>query len=593
MPALEPNTPTVTEQPTPSPLERGATSVVKDSVGAIQWVVKPVTDAIAREWEKFTEENSTESFKIYKDGSATTVVSGETIARGDVKGSVTKGMRYAPVVIEILTGKYANLKYDLGTNANEVEVTQDAEWKDAGEMGIRSGAHFERISHREISFTVDYYLPNEDVSPLVENWAALHEITSAPTGGSTASRQPPLLIITIGKQKYGNCVLTKFNGKYDNPLPDNAGLRHAEVSVSFIAFGGIGSVYQTAPPYAPTSLQADVADETQSETEERQKQAAIEQTLADCIGDQARSVTKIINEGHSGNVPHWLSLTPEAFVQAAVAGLMDEVIDDTAIQQRLKESLARSVARKYATLPQDISILENALINGDSSPPLGGSGLLTEIIPSEGITNYEKIKADYDIIYTGIINKTLKKDVTENPNANSAQTMLFDPIKGVAVCGAKLLEQGINLTTDANTTDEATLKAINNFIANKDDTTLIEAFNIPDSGQQNILKVLKQGQPYDSKQDFYDYIDDNTLNYSGASAWSGFNSYQAEQLTVINTFIADSSTDVAAIKTRFGVTNEVAIKIKNGGNAFSSLEKFYKATGGMEQGVEALIAFTK
>lgn len=514
----------------------------------------------------------------------------EIIPISDTPGELTKGLRYSPLQLDILTGKYANKKFDLGTNIVELETSQTAEWTDLNDHGIRPGAQFQKISHREITISLDYYLPNQDVSPLVENWAHLHELTSDATAGNTANRQPPLLIITVGFQRYRNAVMTSFNARYDTPLPEKAGLRHCVVNISFIAFGGLGSPYQTAPPFAITPLTIDVGAETINETQARQVETVVTRGLADCIGDETATVNQIIRDGRASDPNAWLSLqSPDAFINVLVAGFADSVVGSGEIQARLRQDLARQVAAKYAS-PSEALILERSLINDVITPPATTLGNLTTLLP-DGRTVYEALKTDYDQIYQSIINKSVTGDIMTNSSRASAQEMLTDAIKGVAVCGVRLLNQKVNVTDNASGVDINSLKMINTAIAQNDDATLIDIFAIPTTGRTAILNAIKRGSSYESKQEFQQFVNENTSPAFGLTAWNNFLSWQNQQLTDINNFIATE--DNTAIADRFNVDSTVANDIKNNGNSYNNLPKFYQKVGGVETGIPLILNFYK
>lgn len=522
------------------------------------------------------------------------VINGQSILTEAVKGSLYKsnGLQYNSINIDILSGKYANLHFDMGTNAEEFSVSQSAEWSDSKLSGIRTGGNFSNISPRELNFSVDYYSHNQDISPLVENWAHLHELTSAGTGTNikAKTKQPPLLLITSGLQRYANAVMKEFSVQYDNPFPLNGGWRHAVVTVSFTVFGGTGSIYQTAPPHAPTPLEFLVSQETEAERVKRGQAGALKTLFSSCVGDEAEDISKIFLEEKYRDPQAFLKLkSPEAFVQAAVSGMMSDpaVRGNDAIKERLKKDLAQVMVRNENGITPDLyTQLTQAVISGD---PAGLPDELVSELNADGKSVYDVLKASYDKILKGITEDTLSKDILNKPEEIEAQNRL----RKSARCGVEALSGNLTTTTDAGQNDVYNVKAINAFLAsNPTDEQIMEAFSIPESGKVSIIRKLKSGAPYSSKEEFLRDASENVLGYSGNSAWNAFSSTTSTKVSSINAFIAKPETDLNAIKQAFGISEDsIANKIKNNGNPHRDINKLIAIFGDVDKAVAAMQTF--
>jgi len=522
------------------------------------------------------------------------VINGQSILTESVKGHLYKSdnLQYSSINIDILSGKYANLHFDMGTNAEEFSVSQSAEWSDSKLSGIRTGGNFSNISPRELNFSVDYYSHDQDVSPLVENWAHLHELTSAGTGTNikAKTKQPPLLLITSGLQRYANAVMKEFSVQYDNPFPHNGGWRHAVVTVSFTVFGGTGSIYQTAPPHAPTPLEFLVSQETEAERARRGQAGALKTLFSSCVGDEADDLSKIFLEEKYRDPQSFLKLkSPDAFVQAAVSGMMSDpaVRGNDAIKDRLKKDLAQVMVRNENGITPDLyTQLTNAVISGD---PAGLPDELVSELNADGKSVYDVLKTSYDKVLKGIIEDTLSKDILNKPEEIEAQNRL----RKSARCGVEALSGNLTTTTDAAQNDVYNVKAINAFFAsNPTDQEIIDTFSIPESGKVSIIRKLKAGAPYSSKEEFLRDASENVLGYSGNSAWNAFSSTTTAKVSSINSFIAKPETDIPAIKQAFNITDDsIARKLKNNGNPHGDINKLTSIFGDVDKAATAIQGF--
>lgn len=523
--------------------------------------------------------------KYYQSNSSSVVYEGEKILSTSVKQ--TKGI-YAPVSVTILTGKFAGLNFaHMGANIQELDISQEAEWEEKDESGIRTGGHFKKISPREISFSIDYYSDQGDIATVVENWSHLHELSSTPIPPTTTNRQPPLILLKIGQQKYSNTVLTSFNPKYDEPLPGRAGFRHCVVSLAFKSFGGETSIYRLAPPYAPTAMQKYVSEEPLNQREKRGRIGAIVATLQDCIkGSDLDKVKKIIDLDKINDPNSYKDLSSEAFVQVAVSGMMANLIKtDESLQEKLKTDLSNVLAKKEPGLSPDEQFQLAKALESNGTPP---SGNLTQIVGDTSETLYDQIKVSYDTIYDDIVNDKLNQTINSQDKAD-----ITERINKIGSCGVVLLQNNMARSTDIEEADQTLIKTINTFLSIASDEEIIEAFGIPEGkGQRSRLNTIKNGTGYADKTEFINHATDSKNGYDGRSAISAFGKWQSTTLSDLNNFLSDENTNVDAIKTKLGVNDETANKIL-AQKPYGNLDKFYAKAGGQEDGSKYLYNFYK
>jgi len=468
---------------------------------------------------------------------------------------------YTPVKITILTGVYKGMDLDLGLNVVQLSESQQANWEDTPGKAIRVGANFKNISSRSIDISVEYSSINEDIRPLVEAIAHLHEITDT-------SHTPPLVQISSGKTLIDPCVCESFDAQYDEPLPEGMGFRHCTVNLKFKMIGGKGTKHQLAQPLTNTPIKVIADKQSELKRQKEGEQQIVKQQLAKCLGEDGnKELEKLLEDDNFKKVDEVLKLSPSTFIQLAVSGLIPkDVMDDPRVQEKLKQDLATVIAQKQSGINP---IYVRDLANGIYRNSYQG---LERVLP---LADFNQIMTDYNLILEGIKSGNLDK-VFEPGNISASRRAIE-----VAECGLSLKKIGTPILSGGTNSpsDSVILDGINKFLSdNPSREKIIEAFGLPADTPETVIRKLLNSRPFRDKQDFLDRATPNQAGISSYVAWSNFAQKEAELLGKLNTALPTITDD--DIKKIFEVSDATEIaKLKNSGKPFKSKEEFVSIVG--------------
>jgi len=499
------------------------------------------------------------------------------------------GATYAPLEIRFLTGASADQVLDLGFNIKEFSMSQSPQWEKGQGQTIQVGHNFTNISPWSFSLNWEYWGMWDDVHQLAA--LAQHMNVIDPKLST-----PPKLQFTFGVSTIDPVVCTNLDIKFDTPLPDDKGMRHATVTASFELEAGQGTKHQYAPPLAPNALSDRIRSLTETERERQGIIGVARSTLAPCLGKKgSEEVAKLLKDNKLGDEATLLSLDANTFIQLAVAGTIPkETLAKPEFEEKLKRDLANQLAKaENGTTPASSRQLASALENGDPSflPQEFNKTQSERRVDSKGAettqdsTLYERISGDYQAILTAI------KDQKLSPNDD-----VFNPVKNptaqgrltaTAGCGLDLRNNGAPKIAKTEGGDAVLLAGINHAIAQaKSDEEIRNIFNLPENTPETVIRKLKNGVPYKSKDEFIARSSYNQLGITGHSLWSSFSSHESAQLTSVNQFLAQENLSDDDIKKRFDVGDDAIKKLRNNGKPFASKEEFLKATSPDTTGVD-------
>jgi hypothetical protein len=468
---------------------------------------------------------------------------------------------YDPIKITILTGIYKGMDLDLGLNTVQLSESQQANWEDTPGKAIRAGANFSNISTRSLDLSIEFSSINEDVRPLVEAIAHLHEITDT-------SHTPPLVMITVGKTMIDPCVCESFDAQYDEPLPGAMGFRHCAVNLKFKMIGGKGTKHQLAQPLTNTPVKAIADKQSDLERQKQGERLIVKQQLAKCLGENGNKELENLLEGDKfKQVEEVLKLSPDTLIQLLVSGLIPkDVIDDPRMQEKLKQDLAFAIAEKR---PGTNPIYKRPLGNGIYTNNYNGlEGVLK-------LEEFNQIMTDYNLILEGIKSGNLDK-VSDAENI-SANRRIID----VAECGLSLKRIGtpILIGGTVSPSDSVILDGINKVLAeNPSREKVIELFGLPPDTPETVIRKLLNSRPFRDKQDFLDRATPNQAGISSYVAWSNFAQQEARLLEKLNVVIPTMTDE--DVKKVFEVSDPAEIaKLRHGGKPFKSKEEFVSVIG--------------
>jgi hypothetical protein len=487
--------------------------------------------------------------------------------------------KYSPLQIRFLTGAYKDQLLDTGFNVKELTTAQTAEWEKGKSSSIRVGHNFVSISPRTFNITLEYWSLNDDVQQLVENNAHLHEITDA-------SVTPPKLQITFGTATIDPLICTSLSFKYDSPLPDNKGMRHGTADLTFELNAGVGTKHQLAPPLAPTPLRDFKESITRAERERQGTLNSAKRKLAECLSeDSNKQISDVLDNNKLGDESAIASLNSDAFINLAIAGsIPKEILERPAIQEKLRQDLAQQLAVNESGITPGVSPqLKEAILSGDGSllpttftdvqtiTVQGKDGVLTTKSQSE----FEQLSGDYQKILTSISEQKLDSSSTIfNTDSGVTATERFNKI---GACGYTLRSSGAPKVKDVQGSSQVTLSGINHAISlAKDDEEIKKLFGLPEKTPETIIRKIRNGQPYKSKEDFF-----RDASYgqgiTAASLWSSFDQNETATLSGINTEITKEGVSDDDLKKKFGIDDKQLAGLKNKGKPFASKEEFLKA----------------
>jgi hypothetical protein len=425
--------------------------------------------------------------------------------------SATRPAYYAPLEITFLTGTLKGETLDLnpggrsllGLGVNEVDQSQQANWPDRSEKGIRVGSQFDGVSARTFRLSIEYWSDREDVSQLVENLFLLQEI-------QPDTSTPPTLLVRQGKIEADPCVCTEISPKYDKPLPGGiAGYRHAKVELSFKLLGGVVSQHSLARPLGPSILQDLRQDESQADRDRKGEAAVVERLLHPCLKDEAAKVEEMILKNQL--TPSGLSsLTPNARVQLAIAGkIPGDTLKDPAFADRLKEDLALTIAQNEDGVGKSTAqtrLFSQAIATGsaDGLPPS-----LAPALPSARSTYDETLSA-------------ITSGNWDNKSPLFSQPELTRRLQNFGSCGLRLRAKGAEpakgdgQASGAPSSQQGTLNQINRAIATKSDDELKTLFGFKNNTD---VRQLRSGAPYTGQQQFLDRLTKANSSIAAVDAW--------------------------------------------------------------------------
>jgi hypothetical protein len=467
---------------------------------------------------------------------------------------------YNPIKITILTGVYKGMDLDLGLNTVQLSESQQANWEDTPGKAIRVGANFSNISTRSLDLSIEFSSINEDIRPLVEAIAHLHEITDT-------SHTPPLVMITVGKTMIDPCVCESFDTQYDEPLPGGLGFRHCAVNLKFKMIGGKGTKHQLAQPLTNTPVKA-IADK-QSDLE-RQKEGELQitkQQLAKCLGEDGNKELENLLDGDKfKQVEEVLKLSPSTLIQLLVSGLIPkDVMDDPKIQEKLKQDLAIAIAKKAGVNPIYIRDLGNGIYTNNYQG-------LERVLKLE---DFNQIMTDYNLILEGIKTGNLDK-IFDSDNVSVIRRTI-----DIAECGLSLKRIGTPILAGGTNSpsDSVILDGINKVLAeNPSREKVIELFGLPPDTPETVIRKLLNSRPFRDKQDFLDRATPNQAGISSYVTWSNFAQQEAKLLEKFNTALPTMTDE--DVKKVFKVNDATEIaKLRHSGKPFKTKEEFVNFIG--------------
>lgn len=416
---------------------------------------------------------------------------------------------YIPASITFLTGDFRGKVIDLGLAMNEISHSESAEWESQESDWIRPGLNFKKLSNRDISITLTFFDLNIDISHLVENIKHLKEVGSE-------EKTPPRLLFVQGDLRAVECVCTDVQDKYSDPLPFSKqkgknGFRKCEVSITLRMAGGLNNSNALGGPLTSTPLLDYKNSTTAAERQRIGRQAVIQELLAPCLGAVGSAALQGLLDARQQDNPTAISaLDPNTFVQAAIAGVFSvETLKSDRLRAKLQHDLALVMAQNEGGVSNTPAVrnFANALA---SANPSGLSKALQD--------QYGSVKPDYDKIMDAIQDQKLDTSAEiydRNKNA-SAASRLYDS----GNCGLDMRRMGAYALSPVQAEDAKTLKLLNEFFAGKpSDDDIKTRFGLETEEQ---VRTLKNGQPYQTKEEFLSRASSRTAGLTGYKLWSTF-----------------------------------------------------------------------
>lgn len=505
-------------------------------------------------------------------------------------GGNGSGVKYDNTVkIMFLTGPYKGKELYLGGNVWEMENEQKANWEDKAEKGIRAGATFSHISPSTMSFSIDFHTPGQDASQLAENVKHLQEIKVVEDDSTNASskeespRTPPLLRISSGKSLWERCVCESIKISRKIPLPNTGGWQFVKVDLSFKIIGGMGSIYQDAPPFAPTELAEYFNSLTDEERKEQGTKALTALQLAPCLGEEeSKKVADMIGTGEFNDSGSILGLSDKAFLQVAIAGGFSTAkLEESAILEKLKRALSYELVVNEPGFQNPATAsppaIARAIVDNDPSV-IDESGPLTSTI-------FNSLVADYTKSLDAIKSKQLGEggSFSGTAEAQSANSTAIRRLAAAGACGFSILNAG-GISPEVSAAEDEILQAMNGFFTNDiSNADLRRYLAIPNTVNETVLNRIRSGGPYLTKQQFIEAATDasSTATASGQQIWTNYANLNQAVIQELNGLIAADPPDMEKLKERFGTSDEVLInKIINDGRPYSTTSDFYRAVSG-------------
>jgi len=430
----------------------------------------------------------------------------------------------SPVSIRFLNGKLSGKVLDvkesgnsfLGVSVSQISDEQSAEWSDQDGDHIRGGQNFKSIGPRTFRFSVTFYDKQHDISHLVEQLYQMHELSDRQESKNVYT--PPLLYVQQGDKIMAPCACTSISAQYGYPLVGEKGYHHCAVDLNFKMLGGRGSPNMLAPPLTSTPL----GDETSKQTSaERSREALLETAkaiLGDCLGAEGKqNLEGILNETFGEGAPQGskglsdkealLKLDPNTRLQMAIAGMVpDSVLKEKEVQDKIKEDVATILAQKEGGVTNEDRIVAEALMSGDPSR-----------LPPRFQEIYPQLKIDYDLIASSVQNGKLDGEDAVFKDTNRSAT---ERLQNVGKCGLTMRQAGGVGTAQAVEKDQAEmLKKLNDTVKAGKDEDIKKAFGLTTESQ---IRNLKNGGPYQTREEFFNHLNQNGNGLTGYAAWGSF-----------------------------------------------------------------------
>ncbi|MEG3882075.1 hypothetical protein QT972_32460 [Microcoleus sp. herbarium7] len=430
----------------------------------------------------------------------------------------------APISIRFLNGKLSGKVLDLKVSGNsflgvavsQISEDQAAEWSDQEGDHIRGGQNFKSIGARNFRFAVTFYDTQHDVSHLVEQLYQMHELSDRQESKNVFT--PPLLYVQVGDKIIAPSVCTSISPQYDHPISNEKGYRYCQVDLNFKMLGGRGSPNMLAPPLTSTPLGDAVAKQT---TAERSREAMIDKAkavLGECLKEEGKaSLDGILQEtfgegatqGSKGlsDPAAILKLDPNTRIQMAIGGMIpDSALKAKEIQDKLKQDIAILLASNEPGVTIESREIAEALQSGNPSR-----------LPARFQEIFPQLKIDYDLITAAVQSGKLdgKDEVFKDTNRTATERL-----QKTGKCGLTMRQAGGVGTAQAVEKDQAEmLKKLNTTIKDGKDEDIKKAFGLTTESQ---VRNIKNGGPYQTREDFFNHLNQNGNGLTGYAAWGNF-----------------------------------------------------------------------
>ncbi len=416
-----------------------------------------------------------------------------------------------PISITHLTGPYKGQKMTLGqwlgVWASEVNHQNSAQWQARNADHIRNGANFSRLGRRTFALSLQFYDEEHDISHLAENLATLTQI-------GEEDETPPLLLLRQGALVARPVFCTNIDTNYKEPYAGKTGYRVAELKLNFELQAGKDSEHALGPPLVATPLTDWKLARTREERQRQGVQAVVEELLAPCLGEQgSEQVQQLIASDKLADVSALAALEPNAFVQAAIAGMIPkQALENEAIQAKLRQDLASVLALSEdgigAVDGESPRRFARAIQSGNFN------GISADLQPQA-----QQAQGDYQILLKAIGEQKLgENDDVFNRTANPTAG---ERLRRLGSCGISLRQVGADKIAGAgNAGDRETLGEINQLLAGEaSDLEVQERFGLESQSQ---VRALRNGMPYSAKEEFVRHAARKGDGVSGYVMWSNF-----------------------------------------------------------------------
>ncbi|MEX0272415.1 hypothetical protein AB3R30_25200 [Leptolyngbyaceae cyanobacterium UHCC 1019] len=408
---------------------------------------------------------------------------------------------YNPCKLIILNGTFANKAIDLGIDIPEISHSEAPSWESQESDKVRPVLNFKNLGNRSISFDCTFFDLNNDVAHLAENLKHIAQIT-----GNEAA--PPRLLFVQGALRAVECVCTSFNDKYSDPLPGNKGYRKAVCSIELKLNGGRDNANALGAPLAATPLQDQIDRESVQDRQKRARVGILDTLMAPCLKEKSAELRQLVDANKQGDIDAIARLSPETFVQSAIAGVFSpELLKSERLQSKLKQDLALAIAQSEPSVMNN-PVARNFAV-GLASNDVG-------FVPKNLQPQFPKTYSDYQKILTAISDQTLDEasSVFGNDSRSAAEKLYR-----VGNCGLDLRRNGGKQLAATSGNDAQNLKSINQFFGSKPSSEqIMQRFGVDAKAAES----LKNGQPYQTKNDFIKHNSQGKPESVGYGLWVTF-----------------------------------------------------------------------